>query len=197
MRLSLQKAAHVALDGVAYRKSGYLTTFFVGRCGKFTALSPQLLEFRWRSPRYKRSRSVIFPHLPTKTKRGEIWRHPSSWQGGLPKFSSHAYTKAISGQLDAARLKGSGVSAKPASLMICDAKTLSRQEGRLLPCRFSNGRSVRVYFRLQSMPGGPFHRRERTRANVPAPPWQSADHRWHTQSLPDPCSRKCRPDRAR
>jgi hypothetical protein len=34
MRLSLQKAAHVALDGVAYRKSGYLATLFVARCGK-------------------------------------------------------------------------------------------------------------------------------------------------------------------
>jgi hypothetical protein len=40
MRLSLQKAAHVALDGVAYRKSGYLPTFFVGRCGKFHCAFP-------------------------------------------------------------------------------------------------------------------------------------------------------------
>jgi hypothetical protein len=43
MRLSLQKAAHAALAGAAYRKSGYLTTFFVGRCGKFHCSLPATL----------------------------------------------------------------------------------------------------------------------------------------------------------
>jgi hypothetical protein len=37
------KAAHAALDGVAYRKSGYLTTFFVGRCGKVYSSRPETL----------------------------------------------------------------------------------------------------------------------------------------------------------
>jgi hypothetical protein len=51
---------------------------FFARCGKFTAVSRQLLEISMDPRDYKSSRSVNFPYLPTKN----VVRY------GAPKFVS-------------------------------------------------------------------------------------------------------------
>jgi hypothetical protein len=61
MRLSLMKAAHVALFGTAYRKYGYLPGF--GRCGIQRPSTPPILGF----PHKLCSRDEIeLKHVPVK-----------------------------------------------------------------------------------------------------------------------------------
>jgi hypothetical protein len=54
------KSAHAALAGGAYRKFGYITTFFVGRCRKFHDSLPK--PFKGCT-----ERAASFPHLPAKS----------------------------------------------------------------------------------------------------------------------------------
>jgi hypothetical protein len=69
--VSFQKAAHAALAGAAYRKSGYLTTLLWGDVGSSRNLT--LIPLRSiEVPRVAGREQVKFPTSPHK-KRGEIW----------------------------------------------------------------------------------------------------------------------------
>jgi hypothetical protein len=74
MRLSLMKAAHVALFGTAYRKYGYLPGF--GRCGipRTSTLDCARSEERWASGSIdSRETGDRQPWNPTSAKTGQIW----------------------------------------------------------------------------------------------------------------------------
>jgi len=68
MRLSLMKVAHAALDGAAYRKSGYLA--FFARCGKYHGYLPLALGNFDRFWRLQTVKIRDFPHLAKDARYG-------------------------------------------------------------------------------------------------------------------------------